>query len=159
MLHKPVAPVDPVIVKDTVVVALGWYDVIVTLDIWELAKFPLIARSTVVPSAVVAATYVPGGFGLGDGVGVGVVAFVGVWVGEGVGDAFGFGVGVGEGVGAAVTVNELLVPVWVLSVAVILTPEPAAVRVTEIDPTPPTKAFIVVGLIDPGEAVRDGELV
>jgi hypothetical protein len=130
--------------KDIVVVALGGYDVIMTLDIWELVTFPLIARSIVAPSAVVAVTYVPDGIGVGDGVGVGLVEFIGVWVGDGVRDAVEIGVGVGEGVGAADTVNELLVPLWVPSAAVIVTPEPAVVKVTEVDPTPPTKAFIAV---------------
>ena len=121
--------------------------------------FPLIARSIVAPSVVVASTYVPVGVGVGDGFGVGEVSFMGVWVGEGVGDAFGIGVGVGEDAGATFTVNELLVPVWVPSVAVIVMPEPAPVRATKVDPTPPTKAFKVVGLIDPAETVRDGEPV
>jgi hypothetical protein len=30
------------------------------------------------------------------------------------------------------------------------------VTVTEVDPTPPTKAFITPGLIDPAETVKDG---
>jgi hypothetical protein len=39
---------------------------------------------------------------------------------------------------------------------VILTPEPVSVAVTEVDPTPLTKAFMVPGLIDPAEYVKDG---
>ena len=42
------------------------------------------------------------------------------------------------------------------SVAVIVTLEPAALTVTEVDPTPLTKAFIVAGLIDPAEYVKNG---
>ena len=50
-----------------------WFVAIVTLDIWELVMFPLIARSTVVPLPVVAGTVVADGVGEGDGVvGVGV---------------------------------------------------------------------------------------
>jgi hypothetical protein len=41
-------------------------------------------------------------------------------------------------------------------VAVIVTLEPAAATVIEVDPTPLTKAFIVSGLIDPAEQVKDG---
>lgn len=41
-------------------------------------------------------------------------------------------------------------------VVVIVTPEPAVVTVTEVDPTPLTKASIVLGLIDPAEQVKDG---
>jgi hypothetical protein len=41
-------------------------------------------------------------------------------------------------------------------VTVIVTPEPATVTVTEVVPTPLTKAFIVVGLIDPAEYVKEG---
>ena len=95
---------------------------------------------------------------VGDGfaVGVGVAVGIGIVVGEGMGDAVGIGVGVGVGVGAAVTVNELLVPVWVPSVAVMVTSEPAVVTVTEVEPTPLTKAVIAVGLIVPAEYVKDG---
>ena len=42
------------------------------------------------------------------------------------------------------------------SVAVMVTPELTAVAVTEVDPTPLTKAFITLGLIDPAEIVKDG---
>jgi hypothetical protein len=42
------------------------------------------------------------------------------------------------------------------SVAVIVTFEPVAVTVTEVDPTPLTKAFVAPGLIDPAEYVKDG---
>ena len=37
-----------------------------------------------------------------------------------------------------------------------MTPEPATVTVTEVDPTPLWKAFIMPGLIDPSEQVKDG---
>jgi hypothetical protein len=43
----------------------------------------------------------------------------------------------------------------VLSVAVIVTLEPAAFTVTEVEPTPTTKVFIVLGLIDPAEYVKN----
>jgi hypothetical protein len=148
MLQKPTVPLGTVIVKDTMAVLLDWFDVIVALDICELVTFPLIARSTVAPLPVVAVTVVTEGVGVGDGVGVGVVVGLGVGVGV--------DVDVGVGVGAIVTVNELLIPVLLPSVAVIVTAEPAVVTVTEVDPTPPTKAFIVVGLIDPAETVKDG---
>ena len=72
MLPTPVVPLSPVTVKDTVVVEADWFVAIVTLDIWELVMFPLIARSTVAPLAVVAGTVVADGVGEGDGVGVGV---------------------------------------------------------------------------------------
>jgi len=150
MLLKPAVPFNPVIVKDTMVVLVGWYDVIVALDICELVTFPLIARSTVAPLPVVAVTFVADGVEVGDGVGVGV------GVGLGVGIGVGLEVDVGVGVGAIVTVNELLVPVLLPSVAVILTPGPAVVTVTEVDPTPLMKVFIVIGLIDPAEYVKDG---
>lgn len=83
---------------------------------------------------------------------------VGVGVGVAVddGDDVGVGVAVGVGVGATATVNALLVPVCVPSVAVISTLEPALVKVTEVEPTPPTKAFIVDGVIDPAEHVKEG---
>jgi hypothetical protein len=42
------------------------------------------------------------------------------------------------------------------SVAVIVASEPAPVTVTEVDPTPLTKAFILPGIIDPAEYVKDG---
>ena len=83
MLPKPVVPLSPVTVKDTVVVVADWFVAIVTLDIWELVMFPLIARSTVAPLPVVAGTVVADGVGEGDGVVVGVG--VGVRVGAGVG--------------------------------------------------------------------------
>jgi hypothetical protein len=85
-------------VKDTVVDAADWFVAIVTLDIWELVTFPLIARSTVAPLPVVADTVVADGVGEGDGVGVGVGAEVGAAVGEG------DGVGVGVEVSANVAV-------------------------------------------------------
>jgi hypothetical protein len=37
-----------------------------------------------------------------------------------------------------------------------VTPELSPVTVTVVDPTPLTKAFIVLGLIDPEETVKDG---
>ena len=54
MLLKPVVPFSPVTVKDTVVELADWFVAIVTLDIWELVTFPLIARSTVAPLSVFA---------------------------------------------------------------------------------------------------------
>jgi len=102
MLLKPVAPVGPVIVKDTVVVALGWYDVIMTLDIWELVTFPLIARSTDAPLSIVACTVVAEGVEVGDGAAVGVAVVSGVCVGVGVDIVVGVGVDVGVEVGVSV---------------------------------------------------------
>jgi hypothetical protein len=69
MLLKPVVPLSPVTVKDTVVVVANWFVVIVTLDICELVMFPLIARSTVAPLSVVAGTVVVDGVGAGKGAG------------------------------------------------------------------------------------------
>jgi len=84
-LPKPVVPLSPVTVKDTVVDVADWFVAIVTLDIWELVTFPLIARSTVAPLSVVAAMVVGDGVGAGEGVGVGVEVGAGVGVGVGVG--------------------------------------------------------------------------
>ena len=56
---------------------------------------------------------------------------------------------------AALTVNELLVPVWPLpSFAVMVTPEPAVVRVTDPVHTPLDHplVLVLVGLIVPDEA-------
>ena len=53
------------------------------------------------------------------------------------------------------TINELLVPMWVPSVAVMVTPEPALVTLTVADPTPFTKASITLGLIDSAQD-KDG---
>lgn len=58
MLLKPVVLTEPIKVKDTVVVTADSLVAIVTLDIWELVMFPLIARSTVAPLPVVAGTVV-----------------------------------------------------------------------------------------------------
>lgn len=59
-------------------------------------------------------------------------------------------------VGAEDTENTLLLPVGVPSVAVMVTCEPGAVTVTEVDPTPLTKAAILSGVMDPPEYVKDG---
>ena len=91
MLLKPVVPLSPVTVKDTVVVVADWFVAIVTLDICELVMFPLIARSTVAPLSVVAGTVVADGVGVGNGVVVGVGIAVGIGVGVGVGDGDGVG--------------------------------------------------------------------
>ena len=74
ILLKPVVPLSPVTVKDTVVDAADWFVAIVTLDIWLLVMFPLIARSTIEPLSVVAGTVVA------DDVSAGVEAEVGVGV-------------------------------------------------------------------------------
>jgi len=42
------------------------------------------------------------------------------------------------------------------SVAVIVTFEPVAVTVTEVEPTPLTNAFMMAGVIDPAEYVNVG---
>lgn len=69
MLPKPMVPLSPVTVKDTVVELLGWFVVIVTLDIWALVMFPLIARSIVEPLSVVAGKVVDDIGGVDEGVG------------------------------------------------------------------------------------------
>jgi hypothetical protein len=104
MLLKPTVPLGPVIVKDTVVVVADWFVEIVTLDIWELVMFPLIARSNVEPLSIIAVRFVVDGVGAGEGVGVTDAGVdVVVEVGEGVGD-----VGVEVGANAKVAV---IVPV------------------------------------------------
>lgn len=80
-------PLSPVTVKDTVVDVADWFVAIVTLDIWRLVTFPLIARVTVAPLSVVAVTFVADGVGVGDGFGVGVGVGLGVGVGVGLGVA------------------------------------------------------------------------
>jgi hypothetical protein len=101
-LLKPVVPLWPVTVIESVVELVDWFVVIVTLDIWELVIFPRIARLTVAPLSVLAFTVVSNGVGEGDGFAVGVgVAFgvlVDVGVDVGVGSSVGEDVGVGEGV-------------------------------------------------------------
>ncbi|MGA2681194.1 MAG: hypothetical protein ABSF44_05270 [Candidatus Bathyarchaeia archaeon] len=67
----------------------------VTSDICELVMFPLIARSTITPSSVVALTSGAEGVAVGN-------AFAGVGVGVGVGVGINVGVGVGAGVGVGV---------------------------------------------------------
>ena len=81
ILPRSAVPLGPVIVKDTVVVLVGLFDVIVAFDICELVTFPLIARSTVVPLSVVAGTVVAEVVGVGDGVIVGVGVGVRVAIG------------------------------------------------------------------------------
>src|SRR5450759_4752484 len=110
ILPKPTVPFGPTIVKDNVVVVVGWFDVIVALDICELVTFPLIASSTVAPLSVFADTVVANGVGEGDGVAVGIGVAAGRCVGVGVDVEVDVGVGVGVGVRTNVTVNELLVP-------------------------------------------------
>jgi hypothetical protein len=157
-LLKPVVPLSPAKVKDNVVEIVDWIVAIVTLDIWRLVTFPLIVRSTVVPLSVLAFTVVSNGFGEDDGVGVafGVLVGFGFDVDFEVGVGVDSGVGSGVGVGAFVTVNKLLTPMQTPSVTVILTSEPGADTITEEDPTPLTKAFMVSGLIEPAETVKDG---
>jgi len=87
MLLKPVVPLSPATMKDTVVVVTDGFVAMVTSDICELVMFPLIARSTITPLSVVALTIVAEGVAVGDGfagVGVGVDINVGVGVGAGV---------------------------------------------------------------------------
>ena len=69
------------------------------------------------------------------------------------GEIVGLGEGMGEGVGggAAATLNELLVPVWVSSETIRVAPEPEFNNVTETEPTPLAKAFILAGVIEPAE--------
>lgn len=67
-----------------------WFVAILMLDIWEPVMFPLIARLTIVPFAVVAGTVVGVGAAEDFGVGVGKVGVaVGVGVGEGDGEGLG----------------------------------------------------------------------
>ena len=73
MLLKPVVPLWPVMVKDTVVDVADWFVEIVTFDNCELVTFPLIVSSIVVPLSVVALTAVDNGVGVGEGVGEGEV--------------------------------------------------------------------------------------
>jgi hypothetical protein len=152
MLLKPAVPFGPVIVKDSMLVLLAWDDVIVTLDICELVMFPLIARLTVAPLPVFAVIFVANRVEVGEGVGVGMAPGLDVMVGP----VVGVGVDVEVGVATIGTENVLLVPVEAPSVAVMVTAKPPAVTVTEVDPTPLTKAFMVPGLIDPAEYVKDG---
>ena len=115
-LLKPVVPSCPVKVKVTVINRADLFVVIVTLDIWELVIFPLIAKLTFVPLSVLAIIVVSNGVEEGDGFVVGLEVACGfpVDVGVGVGIRFGVGdgtgVGDGDGVSTFVTVNELLVP-------------------------------------------------
>lgn len=74
MLLKPVVPLSPATMKDTVVVVTDGFVAMVTSDICELVMFPLIARSTIEPLSVVAGTVVA------DDVSAGVEAEVGVGV-------------------------------------------------------------------------------
>jgi hypothetical protein len=90
------------------------------------------------------------GIGVGEGVGVGPVVGGGLVVGVGLGSDE------EVGVVSSATANELLVPEWLPSVAVIVTPELLEGIVTEVDPRPATKAVITVGLIEPPEHVKDG---
>jgi hypothetical protein len=114
MLLKPVVPLWPITVIAKVVELAAWLVVRVTLDIWALVTFPLIARLTVAPLSVLAFTVVSNGVGEGDGfaVGVGVDVRIGVGGGSDVleGGAVGLVVGVGAGVGEIDTANELLTP-------------------------------------------------
>ena len=161
MILKPVVPLSPVTVKETVIEAADWLVAIFTFDIWRLVTFPLIERLTFVPFSVVAVTFVANGVGEGDGVpdvvGVGLDC-LGAFVDVGVDVDGGFvvGVRVGDGAEAFITVNELLVPELVLSVAVIVTSEPPVSTVIEVNPTPLTKALMMLGLIEPAEYVKDG---
>jgi hypothetical protein len=105
MLLKPVVPLSPVTVKDTVVVVTDWFFAIVTLDICELVTFPLIASPTISPLSVVANAVVEDGGGIGDDVAVGAGAAVGVGFGVSVGVAVRVGDGVEAGVGFGVAVG------------------------------------------------------
>ena len=44
ILLKPIVSLSPVTVKDIIVEFADWFVDIVTLDIWKLVTFPLIAR-------------------------------------------------------------------------------------------------------------------
>ena len=105
-LLKPVVPLSPVTVIESVVELVDWFVVIVTLDIWELVIFPRIARLTVAPLSVLAFTVVSNGVGEGDGFAVGVGVAFGVLVEVGV--DVGVNVGRGSDVGGGVEVAEAL---------------------------------------------------
>lgn len=92
-LPKPVEPLSPVRMKDTVVVRADWFVAILTLDICELVMFPLISRSTVTPLLVVAGTVV---VGEGAGVGAGFAVAVCECAGDAVEAGVGFGAKVAE---------------------------------------------------------------
>ena len=81
MFPKPVEPLLPIIVKDTVVVELDFAVAIVTLEICALVMFPLIVRSTVEPVFVVAGRVVSDGVIVGVVLGTVVGAVVGVDIG------------------------------------------------------------------------------
>ena len=119
MLPKPVVPLAPVTVKDSVVEEVALSVAIVMLDICELVILPVILRLTVEPLDVFAWTVVGTGVGVGVGavvgfgvttgcaVGTGVITgtAVGIAVGIGVGVAVGIGVGVAVGAGVGVGVG------------------------------------------------------
>ena len=83
MLLNPTVSFGPDIVKDTFVVVLVWYDLIVALDICEF-KSPLIRSTTIVPLSVIACTVVVNGVGVGNEVGRGEGVSSDVGEGEGV---------------------------------------------------------------------------
>jgi len=106
MLLKPVVALGPVMVKDTMVIVLGWFDAIVTLDICEVVMFPRISISIIAPLSIVVGMAVANGVGVGDGVGDGVGVVLGL--GVGVGTIIGGLVCVGDGVGAGANVAEMV---------------------------------------------------
>jgi len=77
MLPKPVVPLAPVTVKDSVVEEVALSVTIAMLDICELAMLPVILRFTVEPVDVFACTVA----GAGVCVGVGAVVGFGVTTG------------------------------------------------------------------------------
>jgi len=95
MFPKPVVPLVPVTVKETIVEAADWFCVIVTLLIWVLVMFPLKDRATVEPLVVIAHTVVGAIDGAGVGIGVGFVA-IEVEFEAGTGVSVGVGVVIGE---------------------------------------------------------------
>ena len=82
MLLKPVVPLVPVTLKDSVVVPAAWSVVMFMGVICELVMLPASVRSTVPPPLVVAGTVVGAGVaGTGVGVAGGGVTVTGVGVG------------------------------------------------------------------------------
>jgi len=129
----------------------------------------IIVKTTAISAAVVTATskspFDDADCGVADGAKDGVVVGVepvgeGVCVGAGVevgeDDCAGVGVGVGVDVSAGFMANELLVPEYLPSVAVIVTLEPEAVNVTVPVQTPLEKGPPAVGVIVPFETLKVG---
>ncbi len=124
-LAKPVVPLSPVTVKESVVVDVDWLVVSVVPVICVADMLPFIERFTVAPLLVVA-------------------AMICVWVGLGV--AVGLGVGV-------VMVMFWLLPLWLPSVAVMVA-VPSCIKVTVPSHMPEVKEPEVVGVTVPKSLLK-----